>query len=160
MLSTIQPTKNRAAHRAENRLIKSALKVLEERMAYDRPVMSSPSTVKSFLALRMAGLEIEVFMAIWLDAQNRVIQTEEISRGTLTQTGVYPREIVKRALAHNAGGVIFAHNHPTGVATPSQVDILMTKTLRSALNMIDVRLLDHFVVAGPSAVSLAERGHL
>jgi DNA repair protein RadC len=99
-------------------------------------------------------------MALFLDAQNRVIATEELFRGTLTQTSVYPREVVKRALHHNAGGVILAHNHPSGVAEPSHADETLTQALRQALALVDIRVLDHFIVAGSAVLSFAERGLL
>ncbi len=99
-------------------------------------------------------------MVLFLDAQNRVIASEEMFRGTLTQTSVYPREVVKRALAHNAAAVILAHNHPSGVAEPSRADEFLTRTLRESLALIDVRVLDHFIVAGNGVVSFAERGLL
>jgi len=140
--------KTAAERRAENRLIRSALKVLEERLAYDRQVLSAPSVVRDFLRLRLAELEHEVILAIWLDTQNRLIEVEEITRGTLYQSHVYPREVVKRALMLNAAGLILAHNHPSGVGTPSDADKYMTKALREALALIDVRVLDHFIVGG------------
>ncbi len=99
-------------------------------------------------------------MALFLDAQNRVIGVEELFRGTLTQTSVYPREVVKRALHHNAGGVILAHNHPSGVAEPSHADETLTQALRQALALVDIRVLDHFIVAGSAVLSFAERGLL
>ena len=99
-------------------------------------------------------------MALFLDAQNRVIATEELFRGTLTQTSVYPREVVKRALHHNAGAVIIAHNHPSGVAEPSHADETLTQALRQALALVDIRVLDHFIVAGSGVLSFAERGLL
>jgi len=99
-------------------------------------------------------------MALFLDAQNRVIATEELFRGTLTQTSVYPREVVKRALHHNAGAVILAHNHPSGVAEPSHADETLTQALRQALALVDIRVLDHFIVAGSAVLSFAERGLL
>jgi DNA repair protein RadC len=101
-----------------------------------------------------------VFVALWLDAQNRLIEYEEMFRGTLTQTSVYPREIVKRALACNAAGVLFAHNHPSGVAEPSRADEALTQALKQALLLIDVKVLDHFVIAGNTTVSFAKRGLL
>lgn len=122
--------------------------------------LSSPKTVRDWLRLRLAGLGHEVFMAVFLDAQNRVIQAEELFRGSLTQTSVYPREVVKQALAHNAAGVILAHNHPSGVAEPSQADRWLTDQLKAALGLVDVKVLDHFIVAGGSGVSFAERGWL
>ena len=100
-------------------------------------------------------------MVLWLDTQNQLIASEELFRGTLSQTSVYPREIVKQALQHNAAAVIFAHNHPSGVAEPSRADELLTSTLKQALAMVDVRVLDHFIVAGHAApLSFAERGLL
>jgi DNA repair protein RadC len=120
--------------------------------------LTSPGAVRDYLRLILRDLPHEVFLCIWLDAQHRVIGTEESFRGTLTQTSVYPREIVKAALAANAAAVIFAHNHPSGVAQPSQADELLTRTLREALSLVEVKVLDHFVVAGNQAVSFAERG--
>ncbi|NTV72506.1 MAG: DNA repair protein RadC, partial [Azonexaceae bacterium] len=104
--------------------------------------------------------EYEVFCCVFLDAQNRVIAVEELFRGTLTQTSVYPREIIKRALAHNAAALILAHNHPSGVAEPSQADRSLTRSLAGALALVDIRVLDHFIVAGASSLSFMEAGHL
>jgi len=122
--------------------------------------LTSPGNVREYLRLKLGGLPHEIFFCIWLDAQHRVVHTEETFRGTLTQTSVYPREIVKRALAHNAAAVIFAHNHPSGVAQPSQADELLTRNLKEALALIEVKVLDHFIVAGNQAISFAERGLL
>lgn len=122
--------------------------------------LSSPTAVRDYLRLRLQGLAHEVFMAVYLDAQNRVLATEELFRGTLTQTSVYPREVVKRALAHNAGGIILAHNHPSGVAEPSQADHWLTDQLKHALALVDVKVLDHFIVAGGRGFSFAEQGWL
>jgi len=99
-----------------------------------------------------------VFLALYLDAQHRLIEAEELFRGTLTQTSVYPRELVKGALARNASALAIAHNHPSGEAEPSRADELLTQTLKSALSLVDVRVIDHFVVAGDRVVSFAERG--
>jgi DNA repair protein RadC len=101
-----------------------------------------------------------VFVCIFLDSQHRVISCEELFRGTLAQTSVYPREVVKAALAHNAAAVIFSHNHPSGIAEPSRADELLTQSLKQALALMDIRTLDHFVVAGNELVSFAERGLL
>lgn len=121
--------------------------------------LASPQAVRDWLRLSLGGLQHEVFIALWLDAQNRLIASEELFRGTLTQTSVYPREVVKRALAHNAGAVILAHNHPSGLAEPSRADEVLTSSLKQALSMIDVKLLDHFIVTGGAApLSFAERG--
>jgi DNA repair protein RadC len=123
-------------------------------------VLGAPETVKRYLITRLSGQEHESFLALFLDSQNRLIAIEELFRGTLTQTAVYPREIVKRSLRHNAAAVIFAHNHPSGVAEPSRADELLTQSLKQALGLIDVMVLDHFVVAGTVAVSMAERGRV
>jgi DNA repair protein RadC len=125
-----------------------------------RDALTSPGAVRDLLRLRLAGLPHEVFVCIYLDAQHRVIALEELFRGTLTQTSVYPREVVKAALKANAAAVIFAHNHPSGVAQPSQADELLTRTLREALSLVEVKVLDHFIVAGNAALSFAERGLL
>jgi DNA repair protein RadC len=122
--------------------------------------LTSPGAVRDYLRLAIAGREHEVFVCLWLDAQHRVIAVEEMFRGTLTQTSVYPREIVKAALRVNAGAVIFAHNHPSGAAQPSQADELLTRNLKDALGLVDVKVLDHFIVAGHQTLSFAERGLL
>lgn len=125
----------------------------------ERDVLSSPQAVRDWLRLSLGSLAHEVFFALWLDAQNRLLLTEELFRGTLTQTSVYPREVVKKALANNAGAVILAHNHPSGLAEPSSADITLTATLKQALGLIDVKVLDHFVVvSGGAPLSFAERG--
>lgn len=125
-----------------------------------REALTSPGAVRDLLRLKLAGLPHEVFVCIHLDAQHRVISVEEMFRGTLTQTSVYPREIVKAALKANAAAVIFAHNHPSGVAQPSRADELLTRELKDALALVEVKVLDHFIVAGTQALSFAERGLL
>lgn len=125
-----------------------------------RDNLNSPRAVRDYLRLTLQGREHEVFMALLLDAQNRVIRSEELFRGTLTQTSVYPREVVKLALRHNAASVIFAHNHPSGVAEPSRSDEALTQALKQALAQVDVKVLDHFIVAGSGCLSFAERGIL
>jgi len=121
-------------------------------------IFSAPSTVRDYLKLHFAGREYESFVVLHLDAQNRLITAEELFRGTLTQTSVYPREVVKAALRNNSAAVIFSHNHPSGLAEPSRADQLLTQSLKQALAMVDVKVLDHFIVAGTSLLSLAERG--
>jgi DNA repair protein RadC len=122
---------------------------------------SSPKTVRDYLRLHLSGLTHEVFFALWLDAQNRLILAEQLFTGTLTQTSVYPREVVKKALAHNAAAIIFAHNHPSGIAEASEADRELTRQLRKALNLIDIKVLDHFIVAGQSVpLSFSENGWL
>jgi DNA repair protein RadC len=122
--------------------------------------LTSPGAVRDYLRLAIGGRPHEVFVCIWLDAQHRVIKFDEPFRGTLTQTSVYPREIVKLALSSNAAAVIFAHNHPSGVAQPSQADELLTANLKEALALVEVKVLDHFIIAGHQAISFAERGLL
>jgi DNA repair protein RadC len=122
--------------------------------------LDTPHAVRDFLRLRLHGLAHEVFVGVFLDARNRVIETEDLFSGTLMQTSVYPREVVKRALAHNAAAIIFAHNHPSGVAEPSRADELLTANLKRALALVDVKVLDHFVVGADSTLSFAERGLL
>ncbi|MBC7779013.1 MAG: DNA repair protein RadC [Proteobacteria bacterium] len=126
----------------------------------DASVLDSPQDVRDYLKLSLAAREYEVFVAVFLDTQHRILVDTELFRGTLSQTSVYPREVVKAALAANAAAVIFAHNHPSGVAEPSRSDELLTRALKDALALVDVRVLDHFVVARGGVVSFAERGLL
>jgi DNA repair protein RadC len=116
--------------------------------------------VRDYLRVTLEGRDHEVFLVVFMDTQNRLIAAEEMFRGTLTQTSVYPREVVKRSLFNNAGAVIFAHNHPSGVAEPSRADELLTSALKQALALVDVKVLDHFVVGAGAAVSFSERGLL
>jgi len=122
--------------------------------------LTSPQSVRDYLRISLMGRGHEVFMVLFLDAQHRLIEAEEMFRGTLTQTSVYPREVVKRSLYFNAAVVIFAHNHPSGIAQPSQADELLTRSLREALALVDIRVLDHFVIGGNAIMSFAERGLL
>lgn len=141
----------------QDQTIQRALKILSSRVR-QADALASPGAVRDYLRLLLSGREHEVFVCVFLDAQNRVIACEELFRGTLTQTSVYPREVVKTALQHNAAGVILCHNHPSGVSEPSRADELLTKTLAEALALVDVRVLDHFIVSGAGAMSFAERG--
>lgn len=137
-----------------------ARRALSQEMA-GRDNFTSPGKVRDWLRLKLAHRPQEIFMALWLDAQNRLIKAEELFAGSLTQTSVYPREVVKAALSHNAAAVILAHNHPSGVAEPSRADEALTRSLKDALAMVDVRLLDHFIIAGTTPpLSFAERGLL
>ncbi len=121
-------------------------------------LFTSPTLVKDYLRTKLASFEHEVFAALFLDSQNRLIQYVELFRGTIDQTSVYPREVVKTALQHNAAAVIFSHNHPSGNSEPSQADKLLTQRLKEALALVDVRTLDHIVVGGEATTSFAERG--
>ncbi len=132
---------------------------LDEKLK-ESSALTSPGAVRDYLRLTLGRREHEVFVCIWLDARHKVIAFEEAFHGTLTQTSVYPREIVKAALARNAAAVIFAHNHPSGAAQPSQADELLTRNLKEALALVEVKVLDHFIVAGNQAISFAERGLL
>jgi len=144
---------------SEDQVIERALAILASR-ARAGSALTSPAAVRDYLRLALSGKEREFFLVVFLDAQHRVIGIEELFSGTLTQTSVYPREVVKAALKVNAAAVIFAHNHPSGVAEPSQADELLTRQLKDALAMVDVKALDHFIVAGGQALSFAERGLL
>ena len=148
-----------AKREKEDRLIQRAMKVLESRMNYG-PVMQSPNAVREYLALRFAGLEREVFACLFLDTRHRVLACEDLFFGTVSSASVHPREVVKRALELNAAAVILAHTHPSGVAEPSQADKALTRRLKDALDLIEVRVLDHVVVGGAQAVSFSERGLL
>ena len=123
-----------------------------------KPLFNTPQAVRDYLQLQLGGLHHEVFAVLFLDSQHRLISLEEMFRGTLTQTSVYPREVVKQALTLNASSVVLAHNHPSGTAQPSRADEALTHTLKAALALVDVRVLDHFVVTASQAVSMAELG--
>jgi DNA repair protein RadC len=146
------------AKRAEvSAVLELARRSLAQQLA-ERPAFESPGQVKDYLRLQLGGRGHEVFAVMFLDAQNRLLRLEEMFRGTLTQTSVYPREVVKRALELHAAAVVLAHNHPSGTAEPSRADEFLTQTLRSALSLVDVRVLDHFVVGAGDVVSFTERG--
>ena len=154
---SVTPLRSKAQD--DDLIIAQAMSILESR-AYAGSVLASPGAVRDYLKLRFADMEHEEFHIVYLTSQNRVIAMESVFRGTLSQTAVYPREIVKLALKHNAAAVIFAHNHPSGLAEPSRADELLTQTLKQALALVDIRVLDHFVVAGINITSFAERGLL
>ena len=148
------------AKRAE---LAAVLEIARRSMAHQlraQPVFDTPGRVKDYLRLRLGAHGHEVFAVLFLDTQHQLLLMEEMFRGTLTQTSVYPREVVKRALQTNAAAVVFAHNHPSGVAEPSRADEFLTQTLKSALALVDVRVLDHLVVGRTDVVSFAERGLL
>ena len=140
-------------------VIELARRSLAEEAA-SRNALTSPQAVRDYLRLALDNRPYEVFVGLFLDSQNRVLAAEELFRGTLAQTSVYPREVVKAALARNAAAMIFAHNHPSGVAEPSRADELLTEALKQALALVDIRTLDHFVIAGGRLTSFAERGLL
>lgn len=139
-------------------VIEAAIQFVEEQSKrFTKHSLSSPEAVKRYSKLQLHELEHEVFMVIFLDNQNRLIQSETMFRGTIDSASVYPREVVKAALKHNAAAVIFAHNHPSGIPEPSRSDITITQRLKEALSLVDIRVLDHIVV-GDTCISFAERG--
>jgi len=133
-------------------------RALAEELAESAVSLSSPAAVRDYLRLFLGGQEYESFVALWLDGQNRLIAGIELFRGTVTQTSVYPREVVKAGLRLNASAVILAHNHPSGHPEPSRADELLTSELKNALALVDIRVLDHFIVADTAVMSFAERG--
>ena len=133
-------------------------RALAEELAESPVSFSSPAAVGDYLRLFLGGQEYESFVALWLDGQNRLIAGIELFRGTVTQTSVYPREVVKAGLKQNACAVILAHNHPSGHPEPSRADELLTSELKNALALVDIRVLDHFIVADSAVMSFAERG--
>jgi DNA repair protein RadC len=136
-----------------------ARRYYEESLPSGEPIRS-PTDTEAFLKARMRHLGHEVFCCLFLDNRHRVLRFDELFRGTIDGTSVYPREVVKEALAVNAAAVILAHNHPSGVAEPSQADERITKRLKSALDLVDIRLLDHLIIGDGRATSLASRGML
>lgn len=152
---------NQIAISNDDAIIKSALEILESRLLYDPDSipMTSPQASKDFVKLKLFAYEHEVFACLFLDNRNRVIVFDELFRGTIDGASVYPREVVKACLSHNAAAVILAHNHPSGVAEPSQADIAITERLKKALALVDIRVLDHLIV-GDEVTSFAEMGLL
>ena len=157
LLASVDGASTRPA--TDDEIIAAALLALDAKIRRQGRI-ASPADARAFVSLRLAHLAHEVFAVMFVDAQHRIIEFREMFRGTLTQTSVYPREVVKEALALNAAAVILTHNHPSGVAEPSRADELLTQTLQSALALVDVRVLDHLVVGGGRVVSFAERGLL
>lgn len=144
----------------EDEILLRALEIAERRFTRLSPALADPKAARDFLRLRIGRLDHEVFSCTFVDNRHRVIAFEEMFRGTLDGASVHPREVLKAALHHNAAGVIFAHNHPSGVAEPSDADRRLTQRLKDALALVDIRVLDHFVVSSTDVVSFAERGLL
>ena len=140
-------------------VLELARRAMAERLA-EQPVMDSAETLAHWLQMHLAGRAHEVFAVLFLDNQHRLIAMEELFRGTLAETSVYPREVVLRALHHRAGAVVLAHNHPSGSVSPSRADKVLTQHLQAALRLVDVRVLDHFIVAPGAWVSMAQEGGL
>lgn len=158
-------TRNRDGHyelcrpASSEEIIAMAMNLLKYRFRRGSPI-NSPQTMHSFLKLNLGQIDYESFCVIFLDNRHRLLAFEHIFRGTIDGASVFPREVVKMALGHSAAAVIFVHNHPSGVAEPSHADRAITTRLRDALALVDVRVLDHFVVAGTDIISFAERGLL
>lgn len=147
-------------YQTQQRVVQMALTLLEKHMKHKPVSFNSSAETLQYLRLQLEHLEREVFMVLYLDSQHRLITSETTSMGTINATAVYPREIIKSALVHNAAAVVVAHNHPSGVAEPSAEDRKVTKRLTEALSLVDIRVLDHVVVGHGQAVSFAERGWL
>ena len=153
----MKPTNNFITRQpAAERTVRRAIEILERELRTCGPTLDCPANVKQYLSLEIGHLEHEEFLVLWLDCQNRLIEADRMFRGTLTRTEVYPREVVKRALQVNAGACFFAHNHPSGVAESSHADNVLTQTLKSALAMFGVQVLDHFVIAGTKVTSMEQ----
>lgn len=141
-------------------IVAKALAILDKRLRAPGHLLGAPDVVKAYLRIALASQEHESFVVLFLDVKNRLITSEEMFRGTISHTSVYPREVVKKALTLNAAAVMFCHNHPSGVPDPSEADLRLTNALTQALALVDVRVLDHFVVAGQDVHSFAEHGQL
>lgn len=148
------------AKRAELQAVLELAKRAMAEQLRQRPLFESPQAVMQFLQLHLAHKPHEVFAVMFLDTQNQLIAIEEMFRGTINQASVYPREVLVRALFHHASAVVLAHNHPSGKAEPSRADEQLTQTLKSALALVDIRVLDHIIVARGAATSMAESGLL
>jgi len=142
----------------EDKAIYRAIKILEKRLGEEGEELKKPEAVRAYLKMRLAGEEREVFMVLFLNARNRLISAEPMFYGTLNHVSVHPREVVRRALLHNASAVMFAHNHPSGLPEPSAGDNTLTQAMKESLALVDVKVLDHFIVAGKKMISFAERG--
>lgn len=144
----------------ENQVIAEAMTILDRRLFGRGPALCSPNEVRQYLKLQLAGREHEVFGVIFLDSKHQVLSFEELFQGSIDSAAVFPRQVVKRALAHNAAAAILTHNHPSGDTGPSQADRVLTKRLKEALELVEVRVLDHFIVGQGEPLSLAEYGWL
>lgn len=144
----------------DDQTIAKAMKILLKRLVEPKAFLTSPALLRNYLMLKLHEREHEVFGAIWLNARHGVVRDDEMFRGTLTHTSVYPREVVKESLAVNAAAVIFYHNHPSGSVEPSEADKLLTTTLKKSLALVDVKVLDHIIAVGDTTYSFAEHGLL
>jgi DNA repair protein RadC len=153
----VRDTHGRYALASADQILEAARQVIDQKMQRGTSC-SSPATVREYLHAKLANVEHEVFAVLFLDSQHRLIEYVEMFRGTIDKASVYPREVVKEALRLNAAAVIMAHNHPSGSPEPSEADKILTQTLKNALALVDVRTLDHVIVAGGATASFAERG--
>ena len=154
------PLQRRELDDSDRQLIAEAIDRLEAQYRVSGTALASPEATRQYLKLRLYGLSYELFACLFLDNRHRVIEYRELFRGTIDGASIHPREVVREALHWNAAAVIFAHNHPSGVAEPSQADIKITQRLKDALALVDVRVLDHFVIGDGEGTSLAERGYI
>ncbi|MEA1048398.1 DNA repair protein RadC [Lamprobacter modestohalophilus] len=154
------PLRRPALDAQDQQLVAEAIRCLEAHYQVNGDVLNSPDATRDYLKLKLFGLSYEVFAVLYLDSRHRVIQYRELFRGTIDGASVHPREVVKECLHWNAAAVILAHNHPSGVAEPSQADLQITQKIKDALNLIEVRVLDHLIVGEGIGVSMAERGLL
>ena len=152
------PTKILAKSKRDNRIIEQAIAILEKRMFSDGPTLGKPDDVSNYLQIKLAQEPNEVFMVVFLDQQNQVIACEVLFRGTINAAGVYPRVIVQRALEHNAATLILAHNHPSGCTQPSCEDQRITSRIQSAMALVDITVLDHFIIGKGEPCSFAKQG--
>jgi len=167
-LKAVRQNVNQIAEKSLNYVAPSKLfaarellrRALEENMADEAHNFNSPAVVKDYLRLHLGGREEEHFVALWLDAQHKLIAVDNLFRGTLSQTSVYPREVVKNGLKFNACSVIFAHNHPSGLTEPSRSDKMLTDALKAALALVDIRVIDHMIVGDNQIMSFAETGNI
>lgn len=141
-----------------SQIVKRALKILESRMTYETDFFTNPEDTKDYLRLKLGGREREVFAVLYLSNRNQLISCEELFFGTIDGATVHVREIVKLGLSLNAASIICAHNHPSGVCEPSHADEVITKRIRDACALMEIRVLDHLIVSGTDAISLAEKG--
>jgi DNA repair protein RadC len=145
---------------SDERTVARAIKILSRELAAPGELLTAPSVVKRYLTLRLAKKEHEIFGALWLNAKNQLIANEDMFFGTLTQATIHPREVVKKALGYNAASLVCYHNHPSGTPSPSEADRQITTVLKNALQLVEVRLIDHIIVGGLDCYSFAEHGDL
>lgn len=160
VMTSSDPSPTETVLEQENRLISEAKNVLYARLRSPGPVLNAPPAARDFVRLQLGDREREVFAVLFLDAQHRLMEYREMFFGTVDSCSVYPREVVKAALRINAASVMFAHNHPSGLTEPSIADNKITQRLVKALDLLDIRVIDHLIVGGQEVTSFAEQGYL